>query len=151
VRKDLPFEDYDDIYANLPVFMEYAFTRQRHPRFSWADFTRRWHSRKGVTYTSYESLRRDTPGELQRITHDLAGKQLSRERAVEVAEEFSFSSQSGRQPGQENKRSFIRKGIVGDWKNQFSPEARRVFDRYAGEELILLGYETDHAWVEGDQ
>jgi sulfotransferase family protein len=49
--------------------------------------------------------------------------------------------------GEENKRSFLRKGVVGDWRNQFSLEAREVFDRYAGEELILLGYEKDRKWV----
>jgi hypothetical protein len=38
--------------------------------------------------------------------------------------------------------------VVGDWRNYFSPEARESFDRYAGDELILLGYERDRAWVE---
>src|SRR3712207_8037395 len=42
----------------------------------------------------------------------------------------------------------LRKGVVGDWRNQFSPEAREVFNRYAGEELILLGYEKDRKWVD---
>ena len=40
--------------------------------------------------------------------------------------------------------------MVGDWRNQFTREAREVFDRHAGEELILLGYEKDHSWVDGD-
>ena len=147
-RKDLAFEDYEDVRANLPAFIEYAFTRQRHPGFSWAQFVRRWHGRKeGVVHTSYEALRRDTAGELVRISRELAGRDLDPERAGEIAEEFSFARQSGRKPGQENKSSFIRKGVVGDWRNQFGSEAREAFDRYAGEELILLGYERDHAWA----
>ncbi len=42
---------------------------------------------------------------------------------------------------------FLRKGIVGDWKNTFTSEARGVFNRFAGEELILLDYEKDERWV----
>ena len=149
-RRDLPFKDYGNVRENLPVFLEYAFTRQRRPRFSWADFVRRWHARGDVVHTSYETLRRDTSGELARISRELAGRRLDPERASEIAEEFSFARQSGRKVGEENKGSFIRKGVVGDWRNQFTREAREVFDRHAGEELILLGYEKDHSWVDGD-
>ncbi len=147
VRKDLPFEDYDNIEENLPAFLEYAFTRPRHPRFSWSDFVRRWHGRKGVVHTSYEDLRRDTAGELQRVVIDLTAKRLEFDRATEIADEFSFARQSGRNPGEENNRSFLRKGVVEDWRNNFTQEACDVFDRYAGDELIRLGYERDRAWV----
>jgi Sulfotransferase domain len=70
-----------------------------------------------------------------------------------IAEEFSFERQAGRRPGEEDKRSFRRRGMVGDWRNHFNHEARELFDRYAGSELILLGYERDRSWVrdrEGD-
>ena len=147
VRRDLPFRDYGDVSRNLPAFIEYAFTRQRHPRFSWAEFVGRWHSRKGVVHVRYEDLRRDTPGELQRVVAGLSGRYLTPERAAEIEDEFSFVRQSGRRPGEEDKGSFMRKGALGDWRNQFSPEARRVFDHYAGDELILLGYEQDRTWV----
>jgi hypothetical protein len=66
-----------------------------------------------------------------------------------VVDEFSFERQAGRPSGQEDRTSFLRKGVVGDWRNQFSQEAREVFDRYAGEELILLGYEKDRQWARG--
>jgi Sulfotransferase domain len=146
-RRELPLEDYDDVYKNLPAFIEYAFTRPHSPNFSWTDFVRRWHGREGTVHVRYEDLRRDTPGELRRIVRELAGEKLSPERASAVAEEFSFECQSGRHSGEENKRSFLRKGVIGDWRSRFGPEAREVFDRYAGEELILLGYEQDRSWV----
>ncbi|MGB3680994.1 MAG: sulfotransferase domain-containing protein [Rubrobacteraceae bacterium] len=148
-RRDLSFEDYDDINGNLPAFIEYAFTRQQHPRFSWSEFVRGWYSRKGVVYVRYEDLRRDTPGELQRVVAGLSGRRLNPERVAEIADEFSFARQSGRQPGQEDKGSFMRKGMPGDWRNHFSLEARQVFDRYGGDELITLDYERDRSWVAG--
>ena len=41
----------------------------------------------------------------------------------------------------------MRKGIVGDWKNYFNKEAREIFNHYAGDQLIKLGYEKDRSWV----
>jgi hypothetical protein len=147
-RRELPLEDYADVQGNLPAFIEYAFSKPHSPSFSWTDFVRRWHDRKGAIHTRYEDLRRDTSGELGRIVRGLTGELLSPQEATAIAEEFSFERQAGRRAGEEDKRSFLRKGVVGDWRAHFSREAREVFDRYAGEELILLGYERDRAWVE---
>ena len=148
-REELPFDDYDDVYGNLPAFIEWAFTRPRAPRFTWSDFVRRWHGREDAVHVRYEDLRRDPAGELYRMVEELTGDKISLTRAREIVDEFSFEKQAGRKSGEENRRSFLRKGVVGEWKERFSPEARRVFDSYAGKELVLLGYERDHAWAEG--
>lgn len=147
-RAEVPFRDYDDVYENLPAFIEYAFTKPHSPSFSWTDFVHRWHHRQDATHVRYEGLRRDTAGELRRLVFELSGRRLNPERADAIAEEFSFRRQAGRQPGEEDKKSFLRKGVVGDWRDQMSREARETFDRYAGRELILLGYEGDRGWVE---
>ena len=65
-----------------------------------------------------------------------------------VVERFSFANQAQRQPGDEDVESFVRKGIVGDWKNAFTREAAERFDHYAGRELIALGYEQDRSWID---
>jgi hypothetical protein len=147
-RRELRLEDYDDVYGNLPTFIEYAFTRPHSPPFSWTDFVRRWHARKGALHVRYEDLRADPAGELRRLVLGLVGARLSPQAAAAIAEEFSFERQAGRRPGEENRASFLRKGVVGDWRNHFSREAKETFDRYAGEELVLLGYERDRSWVE---
>ena len=110
----------------------------------------RWHPREDVTHVRYEDLRRNTAVELQRIVLELTGRRLGLEEVVTIAEEFSFERQAGRRPGEEDKRSFLRKGVVGDWRNHFSPKARETVDRDAGDELILLGYERDRTWVRGE-
>jgi hypothetical protein len=147
LRRKFAFKDYEDLQENLPIFIEYCFTQKWPMRFSWADFARSWYNREGVVYTRYEDLRHDTASELQRVVSELAGKQLELEKAAEIAEELSFARQTGRKPGQENKNSFLRKGVVGDWRNHFSSKACEVFDQFAGNELILLGYEQDRAWA----
>ena len=68
-------------------------------------------------------------------------------RLKTIVENYSFKKISQRKPGEENKKSFLRKGIAGDWKNNFSEEACDVFKKYAGEELILMGYEKDLNWT----
>lgn len=45
----------------------------------------------------------------------------------------------GRQCGQEDNGSFFRKGVVGDWKNWFSPEQCDVFEQRAGPLLKAVG------------
>jgi len=147
VRKDLSFEHYEDVMSNLPAFIEYSFTRQKHPRFSWADFVCKWYGHKNVIYVRYEDIYINTVSELQRVVKELTGKALSFEKAADIAEEFSFVRQSGRQPGVEDKGSFLRKGVIGDWHKYFNQQARIAFDKYAGSELISLGYEDDRTWV----
>lgn len=155
-RKELSFRDYDDIYENLPAFIEYAFTEPRSrrftwadpsPRFTWTDFVRRWQAREDAVHVRYEDLHRDAAGQLRRIVSELTGDRLNPDEAAAIADEFSFERQSGRKAGEENRQSFLRKGLVGDWRETFSPKAREAFDRHGGEELIHLGYEKDRSWV----
>jgi hypothetical protein len=146
-RREVGFVDFENVKSNLPRFIEYSFKAQRQPGFSWADFIRRWHGRRGVVYTRYEDLRQDTVGELRRIGEVLSGRTISEDKARSVAEEFSFARQSGRKPGAEIKGSFMRKGMVGDWKNVFNAEARELFCELAGDALILAGYEKDDGWA----
>lgn len=147
VRKELKLENYEDVKTNLPTFMEYSFTKQKRPHFSWAEFVRAWYGLDEVIYVRYEDLGRETVSELQRVVRVLTGQMLEYQAAAEIAEHFSFASQAGREAGVERKNSFMRKGVVGDWVNYFSREAREVFDHYAGEELVLLGYEKDRKWA----
>jgi hypothetical protein len=147
-RRDICFEDYDDILGNLPQFIDYVFQQQKSPSFSWVDFVCMWHNRNGVVNVHYEDLKAEAGKELQRIAYELSGNEFTLEKSREIAEVFSFEKIAGRQCGEEKKNGFMRKGIVGDWKNHFSKESRQLFDSYAGDELIKLGYEVNHDWVE---
>ena len=148
MRCEMVFADYEDPRANLPAFIERAFTRPVFPRFTWTDFVRRWHERPGTHFVRYEDLRRDTAATLETLARDIAGRDLPPGRAAAIAEDFSFERLSGgRKPGQEDKGSFLRKGVVGDWPGHFSPAARATLDRHAGDELVLLGYEPDRRWA----
>lgn len=62
--------------------------------------------------------------------------------ADEAWKENSFNRLSGgRRPGQEDRDSFFRKGISGDWRNYFSSDNLESFLKIAGDGLNALGYE----------
>jgi len=147
VGRRLPFRDLSCIKENLPGFIECAFTGKiAQPRFSWPEFVRNWAGQRGVVYTRYEDLRCTPVQELRRICWEAAGRDISEAKARSVVDEMSFERQTGRRPGQEDKTSLARSAVVGDWKNYFSKEACQIFDHYAGQELVSLGYENDRNW-----
>ena len=146
-RSFCAFDDYDDTVANMPRFIEYMFTEFAHGRhFSWADFVDSWLGRIS-DYVRYEDLLTEPAAVLRKHVLRLTGRELELSQAEKIVEDFSFKRQSGRSPGTSNTRSFVRKGIAGDWKNHFNAEAREVFDHFAGQQLIQLGYEKDRSWV----
>ncbi len=148
-RANVPFRDYDRVQENMPAFIEFMFTaRDRGPfKFTWSQFVRSWID-KGVEVVKYEDLLADASTTLRRALRNVLGLDVNTERLREVERKYAFEAVARRRPGQEDRRSFLRKGIAGDWREKFSREARQVFDHFAGEELILMGYEPDHTWVD---
>ena len=49
--------------------------------------------------------------------------------------------------GKEFQLQFLRKGVVGDWKNHFTPEHRRLAEGYFGRMMRELGYTESERWV----
>lgn len=147
VRQELECENYHDIKTNLKSFIKYVYETPRYPRFTWKNFVDKWYCHNGVVFVKYEDLRNNTAAELQRVVKELSGMKLALPRAESIVDKFSFERQSNRKPGEEQINSFMRKGIIGDWKNCFNADAKKLFARFAGEQLIRLGYETDYSWV----
>ena len=67
-----------------------------------------------------------------------------------VVMKHSFESKSGRKPGQEKKDSFLRKGVVGDWRNYFNEECVIAFRNEKegrwNRLLVEMGYESSLDW-----
>lgn len=61
-------------------------------------------------------------------------RSLTREQTLRIAQQMY------------GKGLTFRKGSVGDWRNHFDEEHRRVFKELAGDLLIELGYEQDVDW-----
>lgn len=147
-RSRVSFTDYENVEQNLPAFIEFMFTdegeRPLHSR--WDRFNDAWH-KQNAPIIKYESLLVDATSELEKALIKLVGFSPERSKLESIVDKYSFENQTKRKRGTEVVGSFIRKGIAGDWKNKFSPEARRVFHQHAGKTLINLGYEPNDNWV----
>jgi len=102
----------------------------------------------GLYTVRYEDLLECGIETLTGIVEHLGRELADVERVRKTLEANSFKRHTGRERGEEDLDTAVaRKGIAGDWKNQYTPEAVRIFDRFAGDLLIEFGYETDHSWA----
>lgn len=146
LKKALDVNDPKDITTIMPRFIEWAFTGG-YPGYSWSDFVNRWYGRKGIVFTSYEAVTENPARELRKVLDHFDRKHVSDQEIASIVEAYSFQKQTNRKPGEEDPWSFVRKGIVGDWQNVFDRECREMFNRFAGRELKLLGYEPNDDWI----
>jgi len=149
-QERLGITDPADIQRYLPGYIEYCFADGPPFNMTWTSFAETWRHRTGCVKTSYEAIRENPASEMKKILQYLSVPEIDDVKLDSIIAKFSFENVvTGRNSGDENAHCFVRKGIVGDWKNKFTREAREVFDHYAGQTLIDLGYETDHSWVDG--
>lgn len=87
----------------------------------------------------YEHLHTNPEGEREAMYRFLG---------VNTADAEPLTAESGTKPGlqTDNHRSDKRKGIVGDWMNYFTDQAKAWFKEEAGEVLRALDYEPDGNW-----
>lgn len=156
-QNKLKFDDVMDVKKNLPTFIDFIFNDRpsRLQQFqylgNWAEFNKLWlgylYSNSNVHLIKYEELLKDTKNTLIKIIKFIEPRnKVNTAKVNEIAVNFSFEHQSGRKKGQEDTNSFLRKGISGDWKNYFTRETCEIFQKYAGNMLFDLNYETDPKW-----
>jgi hypothetical protein len=91
-------------------------------------------------HVRYEDFVEDPCGRAARL-FDFLGLKSGAKLVRECVEATSFDQLSGgRRRGEEDLNSFFRKGVVGDWKNWFTPQQQVAFEESAGHLLANLGY-----------
>ena len=143
--------DRADVMTHLPRFIEHEFSNPgRGTRLNWREHTESWllPIHPGTVALSYENLRTDCYSALKRAIETMTGEAVDTWRLETAIEKMSMKRQTGRDPGTADVTQHSRKGIVGDWRNYFSREAAEVFNEFAGDALVRLGYEQDGNWVD---
>lgn len=143
-----PRFDPEDVVGNLLKFNESEMQKPFIPeaRQPWPAYVSDWLSHgQQISIVKYEDMLTRPEQTLTSLLQNLLDEEPRSEEIAHTVARFSFERMYGRKRGEES-RNFARKGIAGDWMNYFSLEARQVFDHYAGDLLIELGYETDHDW-----
>ncbi len=147
-RKELGFDNLEDIKSKLPKFIEYFMEKYTvlGQKMTWQKHVNHHLNNDNIHTVKYEDLLDDAATQLEQSLHFLNRK--SKHCLNEIAQEFTFENQSKRKAGEEVQTEFLRKGIAGDWKNKFTRESAIIFDQYAGETLIAVGYEKNKSWID---
>lgn len=135
----------ENIQQNLPAMIEYlqlgrcgAKAYSHHIAHALAN---------NYIIIKYEDLLNDCFNTLSEALSRLSGVTVNEDRLRETVSRHTFEAETGRPQGVAAPDNYIRKGISGDWKNYFTDEAIRVLDKYCGETMVKLGYESDRTWV----
>jgi glycosyltransferase involved in cell wall biosynthesis len=83
------------------------------------------------------------PNENVKTIFELLGAQADDGVVARCVKSNSFEELAARPKGQEDSRSFFRKGVAGDWRSVFTERDREVFEQVAGETLVEMGYSLD--------
>ncbi len=98
-----------------------------------------------VLRVRYEDLLAEPEAQALTILRFIAegsGVSVTPGQAAACVEASSFRALTGgREPGEEDRTSFFRKGAPGDWENWFTIDQMHAFDERAGELLEALGYD----------
>ena len=139
-----------DVARNLGPFVEQMMTRPQSSPVNWGGHVRSFFetANPNVALLRFEDLLGDGAAALAGAMGRLTGETPDADRARAAVEKYAFETMSGRERGDEDRSSYLRKGQAGDWVNHFTPEAAAAFDRYCGDVLIAAGYEKDRSWVE---
>ena len=105
----------------------------------WVAHISSWLEKKPTAIIRYEDLKTDPEAALNELFVRLNVK-VAPEIIQQALAIFDFKQLSQRKEGEEDRRSFFRKGIVGDWQNHFSNADRQFFQQKAGKIMTQLGY-----------
>lgn len=158
--RDVYVSYYYYLMHNLPkntTFANFLENKKFYP-LHWKDHCESWlfnNYHKNILLVRYEDLKRKPLNEFEKIAV-FAGLSPTKKELEESINWCSFKTMKeleikyGRpfkkkQIAQEANQ-FVRKGLVGDWKEHFSDQEKKVFKQINGEMLIRLGYEHNNNW-----
>ena len=92
-----------------------------------------------VLVVRYEDMVAEPGAQLRRMFGFL-GVDATEAGLAEIVSRASFETLSGRSPGTEDRASFYRKGVVGDWPSLLDADAVTAIATFCAEGMQRMGY-----------
>ena len=115
------------------------------PGFSYEKFWQEVKNATNVYFLKYENLREDPFGELKKIIEFLEYCK-NNDSINKTIDNHSFLKMKDIEKTKDERKRFARKGIAGDWKNNFNSDSKNLLKSKLGDILIEMGYEKDKNW-----
>ena len=126
---------------------------------SWFDHVLEWWKHRdaeNILFLKYEDMKKDHRGAVKKIA-EFMGYNFEEEVIDTIVEKTTFQSMKGNPATDANiiepklpepifkpgEQQFLRKGIVGDWKNHFTPEQNAEFDVIYAEKIKDSGLDFE--------
>jgi hypothetical protein len=94
----------------------------------------------------YEDIMQNEEEIFRKIFHHFGFKERAIDKGLKIAETCSFKNRASREVGDVDKQSHLRSGKLQQWKEEYSERHKSYFKQLHGNDLIMLGYETDLDW-----
>ena len=124
---------------------------------SWFDHVLEWWKHRdaeNILFLKYEDMKKDHRGAVKKIA-EFMGYHPKEEVIDTIVEKSTFQSMKENPTANPNmaewpmptfkpgEQPFLRKGVVGDWKNHFTPEQNAEFDAIYAKNMKGSGLEFD--------
>ena len=118
----------------------------------WFDHVLEWWKHRdaeNVLFLKYEDMKKDHRGAVKKIA-EFMGYDLKEEIIDTIVEKSTFQNMKANLVSAEIEKlrkpdapHFFRKGVVGDWRNHFTPEQNAEFDAVYAEKMKGSGLDFD--------
>ena len=124
------------------------------PHGNWADHVGSWLdgvSGQKLLLCKYEEMHLDPVATVRRVC-DFSGVDADLESIRIALEKCTYNRMkeseinSGRGKYETGPEVFMRKGQIGDWKNYFADDEKKIFKAKENEALVKLRYEKNATW-----
>ncbi|WP_236625001.1 sulfotransferase domain-containing protein [Rhodopirellula sp. SWK7] len=139
---------YQSEIKKLPFDERLHFELDRSYNLERAEY---WWKHPADLRVCYEELKADSTRVLESATRSLEiGSEYTEDLLNDISHQYDFKTIARRPAGEEDTRSFLRKGIVGDWKHVFKDDHiehfKSALDGRWNQLLVEMGYESATNW-----
>ncbi|PZD72812.1 hypothetical protein C1752_03198 [Acaryochloris thomasi RCC1774] len=115
-KKRFNFDDYSDIAANIPTFIDYMLDGPIKPGFRWDHFYN-IKIKSGIPIFKYEDLRHSPLETFSQILESLGFQDIDQQKLSGSIEKYNIKKIKKKNDSSQGKVNFVRSGKVNGWQD----------------------------------